>query len=135
MKTRKPIFKWLAWMLAFFLVTAGVAGGAERCKGKCCQEVRQSSGRDFGASKTSSCEDESTPLCCRLGKAPIGFPALVVKGDRGGVNRPFHGDMALSIHTPELSNENETRTAVAGWVLHPRAAPVPLYLKNTSFIC
>ncbi|MBW2708788.1 MAG: hypothetical protein JRD04_05840 [Deltaproteobacteria bacterium] len=37
MKIRKSTCKWLAWMLAFFLATAGLAQGAERCEGKCCQ--------------------------------------------------------------------------------------------------
>ncbi len=166
MKTRKPIFKCLAWTLAFFLLTAGIAQGAERCKGKCCQEVRQPAGHDSGAtelslnsktpietllpschlpeplnpreravSKTAPCEDESTPSCCHLGKAGTGFLALAVKGHSGGLNRVFHGDMVLSIHPQDLSNENETRIAVVGSALDPRAAPIPLYLKNASFIC
>jgi hypothetical protein len=165
-ETRKAIFKCLAWTLAFFLVTAGIAQGAERCKGKCCQEVRQPAGRDSSArqlslsletpietllpschlpkqskpheravSATAPCEDESNPSCCHLGKPATGFLALAVKGHWGGMNRISHGDMVLSIHLQDLSSENETPIAVVGSTLSPRAAPIPLYLKNASFIC
>ena len=166
MKFRKPIIKWLVWTLAFFLATAGLAQGAERCKGKCCQESREPAGRDPGALELSlnprtpldaflpSCglskpfndhraavsesaprHDESTPSCCHMGKARASVQALAVQGHFGGTDRFPHNDMVLSIQPRDFLNEEGARLAVVGWVLHPRAAPVPLYLKNTSFIC
>lgn len=54
MKIRKSIFRWLAWTLAFFLLTAGIAQGAETCKGKCCKEARQSASHESGARELST---------------------------------------------------------------------------------
>lgn len=166
MKIRKSIFKRLIWILAFFLVTAGFAQAAERCKGKCCQEAREFADHDSGipelmlntktpletlrpschlpkqfiphtaaASETAPCQDESTTTCCHLGKAGAGIQALAVQGQFGGPNRLFNTDMVVCIQPQNFLNEEGTRFAVIGWVLHPRAAPVPLYLKNTTFIC
>ena len=166
MKIRKSTFKWLVWSLAFFLATAGLAQGAERCKGKCCQESREPAGRDPGALELSlnprtpldaflpschmsdpldvqraavtereTCQDESTPSCCHMGKARVSVQALAVQGHFGGTDRFPHADMVLSIQPQDFLNEEGARLALAGWALHPRAAPVPLYLKNTSFIC
>jgi hypothetical protein len=166
MKFRKPIIKWLVWMLAFFLATAGLAQGAERCKGKCCQESLEPAGRDpevpelslnprtpldaflpschmpdpldvqrAAVTEGETCQDESTPSCCHMGKARASVQALAVQGHFGGTDRFPHNDMVLSIQPQDFLNEQGARLDVAEWVLHPRAAPVPLYLKNTSFIC
>ncbi len=166
MKIRKSTFKWLVWTLAFFLATAGLAQGAERCKGKCCQESREPAIRDPGVLELSlnprtpldaflpSCHmpdpldvhraavsesaprhDESTPSCCHMGKARASAQALAVQGHFLGTDRLSHADMVLSIQPQDFLNEAGARLAVVGWALHPRAAPVPLYLKNTSFIC
>jgi len=166
MKIQKPILKGLVWTLAFFLITAGLAQGAEPCKGKCCQEVRQSGGNDseaktlslnpktpierllpschlpkqinlhpIVASETAPCQDETQLTCCHLGKEGTGIQALPVKGQFGGANRFFNDPMAVCIQPQNFLNENGTHAVVIGWVLHPRAAPVPLYLKNASFIC
>lgn len=165
MNIRKPIFKRMVWTLAFFLVTAGLAQGAERCKGKCCQEVRQPSDRAHGvpelslnpktpleallpschmpkqfnlhqavASETAPCHDESATTCCHLGKAGNGIQALAVQGHFKGLNRHFNADIVVCIQPQNFLTEEGARFAVIGWVLHPRAAPIPLYLKNTSFI-
>jgi hypothetical protein len=166
MKIQKPILKGLVWTLAFFLITAGLAQGAEPCKGKCCQEVRQSGGNDseakalslnpktpierflpschlpkqislhpIVASETAPCQDETTTTCCHLGKAGVGIQALAVKGQFGGMNRLSNAHMAVCIQPQNFINEKGTHLVVIGRILHPRAAPVPLYLKNTSFIC
>ena len=166
MKIRKSTFKWLVWMLAFFLATAGLAQGAERCKGKCCQESREPAGRDPGVLELSlnprtpldaflpwchmpdplgvqraavtereTCQDESTPSCCHMGKARASVQALAVQGHFGGTDRFPHNDMVLSIQPQDFLNEEGACLAVVGWALHPRAARVPLYLKITSFIC
>ncbi len=165
MKIRKPIFKRMVWTLVFFLLTAGLAQGAERCKGKCCQEVRQTTDRHSGepaislnpktplegllpschlpgplgdpktlASDAAPCQDESTPACCHLVKAGAGIQALAVQVNKG-VHRDLNADMAVCIQPQYDLNEKSVRFSVIGWVLHPRAAPVPLYLKNNSFIC
>ncbi len=164
MKIRKSTLKWLVWTLAFFLATAGLAQGAERCKGKCCQESREPAGRDPGALELSlnprtpldaflpSCglskpfndhraavsesaprHDESTPSCCHMGKARASVQALAVQGHSFGTDRLSHAVIVVCIQAGAFLNEN--RFAVERWTLYPRAAPVPLYLKNTSFIC
>jgi len=166
MKIQKPIFKGLVWTLAFFLITAAIAQGAERCKGKCCQEVQQPAGNDsevrelslnpktpierllpschltqdidlhpIRASETAPCQDETKATCCHLGKAGTGIQALAVKGQFGGANRFFNAHIAVCIQPQNFLNEKGTHFVVIGWVLHPRAVPVPLYLKNASFIC
>jgi hypothetical protein len=166
MKIQKPIFKGMIWTLTFFLITVGLAQGAEPCKGKCCQEVKQPAGNDsqvrelslnpktpierllpschlpkqidrhpIAASETAPCQDETTTTCCHLGKAGAGIQALAVQGQSGGANRFFNALMAVCIQPQIFLNEKGTHFVVIGWVLHPRAAPVPLYLKNTSFIC
>ncbi|MCF8130800.1 MAG: hypothetical protein K9N10_19995 [Deltaproteobacteria bacterium] len=166
MKIQKPIFKGLVWTLAFFLITAGIAQGAESCKGKCCQEERQPAGNDsqvrelslnsktpierllpschlpkridlhrVAASETAPCQDEAKAACCHLEKAETGIQALPVKGQFGGANRFFNAHMAVCIQPQSFMHENGTHYIAIGWVFHPRAAPVPLYLKNASFIC
>jgi len=164
MKIRKSTLKWLVWTLAFFLATAGLAQGAEHCKGKCCQESREPAGRDPGApelplnlkapldaflpschlpdpldvhraavSGSETCQDESTPSCCHMGKVRDRVQALASQGHSFGTDRLSHAVIVVCIQADAFLNEN--RFAVEGWTLHPRAAPVPLYLKNTSFIC
>jgi len=166
MKLRKSTFKWLVWTLAFFLVTAGLAQGAERCKGKCCQEVPLTSGHDTGVlelslnpktpldtllpschltepfnigmaavSESASCQDEGAPSCCHLVKAGVDIQALAVQGHFGGGHRLSHVDMVFSIQPREFLTQTGACSSVIGWALQSRAAPVPLYLKNTSFIC
>lgn len=164
MKIRKSTFKWLVWTLAFFLATAGLAQGAERCKGKCCQESRESVDRDPGASELpltlkvpidaffpschmpdpldvhrvavserETCQDKGTPSCCHMGKVRDRVQALVSQGHSFGTDRLSHAVIVVCIRADVFLNEN--RFAVEGWTLHPRVAPVPLYLKNTAFIC
>jgi hypothetical protein len=166
MRIQKPIFKGLVYTLAIFLITAGLAQGAERCKGKCCQEVRQPAGNDsqvrelslnpqtpierllpschptqpidlhpIASSETAPCQDEPETTCCHLGKAGNGIQALAVKGQFGGSNRFFNAHMAVCIQPQRFLAEKDTHFVVIGWILHPRAAPVPLYLKKASFIC
>ena len=57
-----------------------------------------------------------------------GFPRAFLWTDRLS-----HAVIVACIQADVFLNEN--RFTVEGWALHPRAAPVPLYLKNTSFIC
>ncbi len=178
MKIRKSTFKWLAWMLAFFLVTASVAQGVERCGGKCCQGQQEPVVRDpsvvhepgnlglplnpkmpldaflpschlpgpLGDSRTAGsqeeasqeapCQDEGAPIsCCHLGKAGTGSQALVSQGHSWGTDRLFHAALAVCIQSAANLNEDQRYQSVDGGSLQPRAAPVPLYLKNTSFIC
>jgi len=151
-------------VLTFFLMAAGVAGGADRCRERCCQEPRveskpkvqeislhpetpldallpscQLSGPFKVVHKAipedPACNDESTPSCCHLGKAGTFVQALVSKGQFGGTNRLFPMDMVIHVQPRDFLDEHEARLVVMGRMLHPRAAPVPLYLKNTSFIC
>ena len=170
MKIRKSTFKWLAWTLAFFLATAGLAQGAGHCKGKCCQGEQELAAREkpvvhgpevlelqlnpktpldaflpschlsgtsrlqrATVSEEEPCRDEGTPSCCHLGKAGSSVQALVSQGHSSGIDRLFHVVMAACIQPDAFLNED--RFAVDGWNLQPRAAPVPLYLKNASFIC
>jgi hypothetical protein len=165
MKIRKPIFKRILWTMVFFLLTAGLSQGAERCKGKCCQGVPHPAVRHsgepalslnsktplegllpschltdpLGAIKTvaydaAPCQDVSTPACCHWVKAGAGIQALAVQGHKG-VNRHLNPDMVVCYQPQYKFNETDVRFAVMGCVLHSRAASVPLYLKNTSFIC
>ncbi len=84
-------------------------------------------------SEEEPCRDEGTPSCCHLGKAGSSVQALVSQGHSSGIDRLFHVVMAACIQPDAFLNED--RFAVDGWNLQPRAAPVPLYLKNASFIC
>ena len=84
-------------------------------------------------SEEEPCRDEGTPSCCHLGKAGSSVQALVSQGHSSGIDRLFHVVMAAFIQPDAFLNED--RFAVDGWNLQPRAAPVPLYLKNASFIC
>jgi len=173
MKIRKSTFKWLAWTLAFFLVTASVAQGVERCEGKCCQGQQEPVVRDRpvvhepvalelplnpktpldaflpschlpgppGDSRTSGseeapCQDEGAPIsCCHMGKAGAGSQALVFQGHSWGTDRLFHAALMVCSQSDTFLNEDQRHLTVDGGSLQPRAAPVPLYLKNASFIC
>lgn len=68
-----------------------------------------------------------------MGKAASRVQALASHGHFSGIDRLSHAVMVFFIQPDAFLNEN--RFAVDGWNLQPRAAPVPLYLKNTSFIC
>ncbi|MCP4579075.1 MAG: hypothetical protein GY846_22610 [Deltaproteobacteria bacterium] len=166
MKIRKSTFNWLVWTLAFFLITAGLAQGAEACKGKCCQGPQEPAGHDLGevelslnpktpldaflplchlpgpvgdhraaASEGEPCEDGGAPPCCHIGKAGASVQALASQGHFWGPERLVHAGLVTCIQPDAFLNENQRHLAVDGGSLHPRAAPVPLYLKNTSFIC
>jgi hypothetical protein len=173
MKIRKSTLIWLVWTLAFFLVTAGFAQGAEHCKGKCCQGPREPATREnplvhgpevlglqlipktpldaflpschlsgpsgdqkrVAVSEKAPCRDEGAPSCCHMGKAGSRVQALISQGHSWGTDRPFHADMVVCVQSHEFLDKDQRRLIVDGWNLQPRAAPVPLYLKNTSFIC
>lgn len=154
----------MVWLLVFFLMAVGVAQGADSCREKCCQESRVESKPKVqeialhpetpldallpschlsepiqvvhkAVPEDLACNDESTPSCCHLGKAGTFVQALVSKSQFGGTNRLFHMDLVIHVQPWDFFNEYEARLVVMGRLLHPRAAPVPLYLKNTSFIC
>ncbi len=171
MEIRKSKIKWLVWMLAFFLATAGLAQGAERCRGKCCQGPQETAVQEQPAvhepgvpelplnpntpldaflpschlpgplvghqraavSEEAPCQDESTPSCCHMGKVRDRVQALASQGHSFGPDRLSHAVMVVCIQPDAFLTED--RFAVDGWTLHPSAAPVPLYLKNASFIC
>lgn len=81
------------------------------------------------------CQDEGAPSCCHMGKAGGRVQALISQGHFWGTDRSFHVDMVVCVHSHDFLNKDQRRLTVDGWHLQPRAAPVPLYLKNTSFIC
>lgn len=173
MKIRKPAFKVLAWTLVFFLVAAGLAQGAENCKGKCCQAAQKpalqektilhvpgvlelhlnpktsleaflpschlsgSSGVQRAAvPEEAPCVDGGAPIsCCHMGKAGTGVQALASQGHSWGADRLFHAELVVCSQWDGFLDEDQRHPAVDGGGLQPRAAPVPLYLINTSFIC
>ena len=172
MKIRKPTLKWLVWTLAFFLAAAGLAQGAENCKGKCCQVAQEpalqektvvhdpgvlelhlnpktpldaflpschlsgpSGVQRAAVPEEEPCQDEGGLSCCHMGKASNGVQALPFQGHSWGADRPFHAELVVCSQWDAFLDENQRHIAVDGGGLQPRAAPVPLYLKNTSFIC
>lgn len=164
MKIRKPTFKWLSLMLVFFMATAGLAQAAAFCKGTCCQgpaaqekpvvpELPLNPETPLDAllpschlSGTSNvqratvtegepCQDEGTPSCCHLGKDASRVKALASQGYSWGTDRLFNVGLVVCIQPDAFLNEDQRHFSVDGGSLQPRAAPVPLYLKNTSFIC
>ena len=155
----------MVWVLAFFLIAAGVAEGAERCGQECCRELRMES-NFFKVQEITrhpealldailpschlplpfrvlyetvpqdpACNEGSSPSCCYLKKDGTFVPALVSESRFGGNNLFFQMDMMAHVQLRIFQDEHEACFAAMGRLLHPRAAPIPLYLKNTSFIC
>ena len=172
MKIRKSAFKVLAWTLVFFLAAAGIAQGAENCKGKCCQVAQEpalqektivhvpgglelhlnpktpldaflpschlsgpSGVQRAAVPEEEPCQDEGGLSCCHMGKASNGVQALPSQGYSWGPDRLFHAELVVCSQWDAFLDEYQRHIAVDGGGLQPRAAPVPLYLKNTSFIC
>ncbi len=164
MKIRKPTFKWLSLLLVFFMATAGLAQAAAFCKGKCCREpaAREkpvvpelplnpetpldallpschlsgtSNVQRATVTEGEPCRDEGTPSCCHLGKAASRVKALASQGYSWGTDRLFNVGLVVCIQPDAVLNDGQRHLAVDGGTLQPRVAPVPLYLKNTSFIC
>ena len=164
MKIKKSTFKWMVWVLAFFFMAAGIAEGADRCRKKCCQEWRVDNNPEVqeisfypetsldallppchlsGPSKVVrkaisedvACSNESTPYCCHMGKDRTSVQAVVFKSQFGRANRLFPMDTVIHVQPRNFFNEHEARFVVMERMRHPSDAPVPLYLKNTSFIC
>jgi hypothetical protein len=92
-------------------------------------------GRTSGSEK-APCQDEGAPIsCCHMGKAGTGSQALVSQGHSWGADRFFHALPVICMQPDAFLNENQRNLPVDGGGLQPRAAPVPLYLKNTAFLC
>jgi len=83
------------------------------------------------------CRDEGTPSpsCCHLGKTASRVNALASQGYSWGTDRLFNIGLVVCIQSDAFLNEDQRHLVVDRGSLQPRAAPVPLYLKNTSFIC
>jgi len=81
------------------------------------------------------CRDEGTPSCCHLGKAASRVKALASQGYSWGTDRLFSVGLVVCLQPDAFLKEDQRQLSVDGGSLQPRAAPVPLYLKNTSFIC
>ncbi|MFH1628870.1 MAG: hypothetical protein ABIE47_09140 [Pseudomonadota bacterium] len=165
MNFRKSTFKITSWVLAFLLVTAGVAQAVDNynCKGECCQNARKGSQHKrsdlklslhhameiesllpfcvpfhkygdiaSGASEQHSCHNETLPQCCKVAQANEKTEGLTSVSmfrtdrllDAGIVSMPSGSGLS----------ENQVSAVIARYLLPARAAPVPLYLQNSSFL-
>ncbi len=162
---KKSNYRWLIWALTFCFLWAGIAQGADRCTGRCCQvsegpndgtvsRLVLHGGTPLDALLPSChqshplkslekvvhenvpCDKESnTHACCHLGKERAFVQALAPTSHFGGTGRLFQLDLVFHDQPQSPFYEEDSRLVLMGWLLYPRAAPVPLYLKKTSFIC
>ena len=160
--TRKKLhIYFLTSLLSLLLATSGLTQGVDICKGKCCEKTREAKQVDSSQTKPvhemaiefglplcnlhNSCansieipapeknSNDALPVCCHLKKA--GQKAQGVTTTNSWVT---DRSTVVGIHAI-LSDFNFANTrsdpAIENCAIHPRAAPVPLYLKNASFIC
>lgn len=79
--------------------------------------------------------DDGMHACCHLGSKRGAVQALISKSSPG-VNQRFSHEIMVSYNlTQEFFRPGETDLVVMERVLLPRAAPIALFLKNSSFIC
>ncbi len=161
MRQKKQPFRLLISILSFLLATSGLAQGFDVCQGKCCETARKAGHKEFmhaapshegslvnvpvchihngPAEKTFSAfpkEDPCAPVpeCCHLKKAEQKKPGLISPASSSCTDRlPQAG--VHSILSDCHSLDRRISLAIAAGAVHPRAAPVPLYLKNASFLC
>ena len=162
MKRKNAIFYLFSWILSLLLATSGLAQGLDVCTEKCCETALKADEQNLvhplpfhkempdvtlalcnlhsdiidklGLHVPLEKSREATPACCHLEKAGkrvqgVTSPTKSLRTDRStvaGIYAVLSDADALNTHRNQ---------AVADYIIHPRAAPVPLYLRNASFIC
>lgn len=149
MKIWRSTFKIIAWALAFFLATAGIAQAVNICKGECClslypamefdsllafcDPIQEYSNIANPDPEQQTCRDGEMPSCCRLAQANHKVQGLTSRS-------LFRADPLLDVSLvcliPQFNLTNDQlHVATARYSLPARTDPVPLYIKNTSFLC
>lgn len=162
MKLRKLHIYFLTWLLSLLLATSGLAQGLDICKGKCCETAHKAKQKvvlpqklvheiplDVGLSlcklhnfdidsgievpAPEKNDNDALPVCCHLKKAGQKAQGITSTSNSWSTDRSI-----VALHTVlsdyDLINGHRN-PANAGSEIHPRAAPIPLYLINASFIC
>ncbi len=143
---------------------AAQALNVSTCEGKCCQNIQDTSHHKRSALRLSAhpsiehkslillcdpiqqfralesktpeqgnCHNGTVPPCCRMAQANDKVKG-VISTALSRADRPLEiGPVCISseIHT----TDNTLNTASAKYSIPARAAPAPLYLKNSAFLC
>ena len=162
MKCKKHPFRILTWILSLLLATSGLAQGLDVCKGECCEKALKAEKKDvlqqkpfhegtfdfklplcnlhseivetLGLSLPEEKPDDAPPVCCHLKKAEQNVQGLTSPTSSSNHDRFTVVGIHSFLSDLDLINGPHNQ-AIAGYTIHPRAAPVPLYLKNASFLC
>ena len=87
-----------------------------------------------GLSVPDEDSDKAVPVCCHLEKSGKKIQAVTSPTKSPRTDRFTVAGIHAVLSDGDTLNSHRSQ-AIADYTIHPRAAPVPLYLKNASFIC
>ena len=162
MKRKNAIFYFISCILSLLLATSGLAQGLDVCREKCCEKSQKVDQKDLphpkpfhtggfdvklslcnfhddildkiGLSVPAEKPDEAPPVCCHLEKAQKRTQGITNPTKSPRTDRLTIAGIYAVLSDLHALNSYRNR-AIADYAIHPRAAPVPLYLRNASFLC